>query len=255
LSESLVYWAYGMAAMGALAIFVGLPKGGRPARRGLLSLLMVLTGGALLMLLDRVLGGAAEQVSFCVLASLGIGAAVRVVTHPKPVYSALYFVFVVLSTAALIIHVGAEFLGAALVIIYAGAILVTYVFVIMLAQPSSAAPTGRWAAALDYDRSAREPFWAVVAGFALLATLSQMIVSRQWPPLDESGVAAMMDRNTLELGKVLMTEFAISVELAAVLLMVAMIGAIAIARKRIPRADEGVETPPPGAIGKAVEPF
>ena len=255
MSDQVVYWAYGVAAVGAAGVYVGLPKEGRPNRRGLFALLMVLTLASLILFLDRLLGEGANRVFFCVLAAVAIGGAVRVVTHSRPVYSALYFILVVLSTAALIILVGAEFLGVALVLVYAGAILVTYVFVIMLAQQSSPANGGSVPSILDYDRNAREPVWAALAGFMLVATLTAMIVNRDWGIWNETAAAALAEKNTLELGKVLMTDYAISVELAGVLLMVAMIGAIALARKKLPQADEGVEVLPPGEAGKRVEPF
>ncbi len=108
---------------------------------------------------------------------------------------------------------------------------------------------------LDFDRSAREPFWAVLAGFLLMATIAAMIVKRDWQTPAATAEAPMVKENTLWLGRFLMTDYAVSVELAAVLLMVAMIGAIAIARKRIPHADDGVERPAPGEIGRNVEPF
>jgi NADH-quinone oxidoreductase subunit J len=82
--------------------------------------------------------GGGMGVYFWVFSAVALGGAVRVVTHPRPVYSALYFVLTVFATAGLFILLWAEFMAAALVLIYAGAILVTYVFVIMLA--SSAAP-------------------------------------------------------------------------------------------------------------------
>ena len=75
---------------------------------------------------------------FWAFSAIALGGAVRVITHPRPVYSALYFVLTVFATAGLFILLWAEFMAAALVLIYAGAILVTYVFVIMLA--SSAVP-------------------------------------------------------------------------------------------------------------------
>ncbi|MFQ5430140.1 MAG: NADH-quinone oxidoreductase subunit J [Phycisphaerae bacterium] len=254
MNEQLVYGAYGVAALTATGVYVGLPKAGRPIRAGLFLLLTAAAFGGLFYVLARVPGEASNPVSFCALGLLGVGGAIRVVTHPRPVYSALYFILVVLSTAALLILAGAEFLGAALVIVYAGAILVTYVFVIMLSQ-QPAQSGGRWASILDYDRAAREPFWGAIAGFLLMATLAGMIVRRPWPPWNAASAAALAKENTLALGRVLMTDFAISVELAGVLLMVAMIGAIAIARKRIPRAVDDAPAPAPGEIGKSVPPF
>ncbi len=255
MDQALVYVAYAVAAIGAIAIFVTLPKEGRTSHWSLTMMVLALAIGAFLLLLGNLLGETGQKIYFYLLALLAVGGAVRVVTHPRPVYSALFFVLVVLSTAGLMVLVGAEFLGAALVIVYAGAILVTYVFVIMLAQQSAPATGGAFAAAMSYDKNAREPLAAVLAGFVLVGTLAGVIVSRKWESLGALDVAARSSGNTLSLGRVLLTDFAVSVELAGVLLMVAMIGAIAIARKQLPRADHDVEDLPPGEIGRHVKPF
>jgi NADH-quinone oxidoreductase subunit J len=152
---------------------------------------------------------------FWAFAAVALGGAVRVVTHPRPVYSALYFVLTVFASAGLFILLWAEFMAAALVLIYAGAILVTYVFVIMLA--SSAAPdepgtgadddaslataranpgngdgshlaAGRSgeerirAASLapisEYDAVSRDPLVAAAVGFALMGVLLFVIFDR-----------------------------------------------------------------------------
>jgi NADH-quinone oxidoreductase subunit J len=220
----------------------------------MLGLFLALAAGGFLFLLNSIAGPAATRWYFYILSLLAVGGAVRVITHPKPVYSALFFILVVLSTAGLLILAGAEFLAAALVIVYAGAILVTYVFVIMLAQQSPAESDGALSITLDYDRRAREPIAAVVSGFVLIGTLSGVIVGRRWPSWDSSMVTPVSG-NTLEIGKLLMTDFAVSVELAGVLLMVAMIGAISIAKKSLPRAEVFGESLPPGEIGKRVKPF
>jgi NADH-quinone oxidoreductase subunit J len=132
--QALVYLAYAVAALGAVAIYVTLPKEGRSAHWCLVVLVVALAAGAALLLLGRLLGDAGNKLYFYLLSLLALGGAVRVVTHPRPVYSALFFVLVVLSTAGLMVLVGAEFLAAALVIVYAGAILVTYVFVIIVSK-------------------------------------------------------------------------------------------------------------------------
>src|SRR5688500_5995780 len=126
---------------------------------------------------------------FWIFSLIALGGAVRVVTHPRPVYSALYFVLTVFATAGLFILLWAEFMAAALVLIYAGAILVTYVFVIMLATqaaPTTGGPDGattparggdgdgtptgptgapRLAALAEYDAVSREPLVAAAVGF------------------------------------------------------------------------------------------
>lgn len=254
MSGSLVYLAYGVAALVALGVYVGLPKEGRCSRRGWVLFAIIAALGGLAVLLNRLLSLGADHISFYVLAVLCVGGAIRVVTHPRPVYSALFFVLVVLTAAGLIILVGAEFLGIALVIVYAGAVLVTYVFVIMLSQQSPALD-GESASVLNYDRSARRPVWTSLAGFVLMATLVGVVVERDWPSWDEAAASEMAKQNTLAVGRMLMTDYAVSVELAGVLLMVAMIGAIAVARKRLPRGGRDSAGLPPGEIGKHVPPY
>jgi NADH-quinone oxidoreductase subunit J len=257
LDHGLLYGTYAAAGGIALAVYCALPKERQPRRPALTVILSALALGGLVLLLGRMLVQSGDRFYFCVLSVLAVLAAIRVVTHPRPVYSALYFVGVVLSTAALIVMTGAEFLAAALVIIYAGAILVTYVFVIMMAQQSSPARPGGMGAALDYDRSSREPAAAVMAGFILIATVAGVIVGHEWPAAKKTAEAAQEVGNTLAIGRVLLSEqgFAIAVQLAGVLLMVAMVGAIAIARKRLPRAEEAARPLPPGEAGKKVKPF
>ncbi len=254
MEQMLVYLAYAAAALGALAVYAALPREGRPASRGVVLTLVAAAVGALLLLMGQLLGEAGQRVYFYVLSLLTLGGAVRVVTHPRPVYAALFFVMVVLSTAALMVLVGAEFLAAALVIVYAGAILVTYVFVIMLAQQSAPQSGGMFAQALQYDRDSREPMAAVLVGFVLVGTIAGVIVNYEWTGLAEYKTTAA-EGNTLALGRVLLTDFAVSVELAGLLLTVAMVGAIALARKRIPQHDEGEPELAPGEIGKRVSPF
>ncbi|HVP09904.1 MAG TPA: NADH-quinone oxidoreductase subunit J [Phycisphaerae bacterium] len=257
MEHGLLYGTYAAAGGIALAVYCGLPKARQPSRPALTVILSALALGGLVLLLGRLLGAAAEgRFYFCVLSVLAVLAAIRVVTHPRPVYSALYFVGLVLSTAALIVMTGAQFLAAALVIIYAGAILVTYVFVIMMAQQSSPGPGGS-ASVLDYDRSAREPAAAVLAGFVLIAAVAGVIVRHNWPTAKKAAQTVAEVGNTLALGRELLsaTGFAIAVEVAGVLLMVAMVGAIVIARRRLPRAKEEIEPLPPGEMGRRVKPF
>lgn len=104
---------------------------------------------------------------------LAIAGAVRMVTHPKPVFAALYFMLVVIATAGMFLLLGAEFMAFSLVIVYAGAILITYMFVLMLAQQSPVEGAGdAW-----YDRMPREPLSAIVVGFVMLAVLSNAYFS------------------------------------------------------------------------------
>lgn len=111
-----------------------------------------------------------------VFGCIGIAGAVRLVTHPKPVFAALYFILVVIATGGTFLLLGAEFMAFSIVIVYAGAILITYMFVLMLAQQSPADGAGgvAW-----YDRVPRESVASVVVGFMMLATLSDAYFSRK----------------------------------------------------------------------------
>ena len=98
-------------------------------------------------------------------------------TSRNPIYSALWFASVVLSTAGLFVLAGAQFLAAGTIIVYAGAIIVTFLFVIMLAQMEGKA---------RYDRAARAPASASFTCFLLLWSLLYTLGSLQ-PALHSGG--------------------------------------------------------------------
>ncbi|MAB82933.1 MAG: hypothetical protein CMJ24_05795 [Phycisphaerae bacterium] len=232
-----------------------------------------------------------RDILFLVFGAIAISAAVRMITHPRPVYSALYFVMVVMSSAGLFLLLEAEFMAFALIIVYAGAILITYMFVLMLAQQASEAENVEEAPL--YDRLAREPASAVVVGLILAGTLISAMTTglshlpepmdqngmnqvhgdlleslpRQlneavirsdpdavWPPLeanqksvqwDEDGAYVVsgtdviriapesMPTNTQHVGWSLVHSFPASLELAGVILLLAMFGAVVLARRQV----------------------
>ena len=138
--------------------------------------------------------GALPGVYFYIFAFIALGASVRMITHPRPVYAALHFILSILATAGLFLALSAEFMAFSLVIIYAGAILITYLFVIMLATQ---APTEDQPENLtDYDLVAREPVAAIFAGFILLAVLTTMF-ARGVPalPIENRQIVANFDPN------------------------------------------------------------
>lgn len=245
----LVYGTYVAAAIGALAVFFALPREKRPVR-GAAWVLAAAAIAALVWVLNSV-ADESTSIAFYVLSVITVGAAARVVTHARPVYSALYFIVVVIGTAGLAVIAGAEFLAAALIIVYAGAILVTYVFVIMLAQQPGNVDGGRYGGALNYDTVAREPIAAVLAGFVLMATLAGVIVGR---PM--KAAVASEAGNTQAIGQLMLSDYAVSVELAGVLLMVAMVGAIALSRRKVVSEIEGEgDVPELGELGRKAKPF
>jgi NADH-quinone oxidoreductase subunit J len=205
-------------------------------------------------------GATLNGVLFYLFAGLAIVAATATVTFPNPIYSALSFALVVLNVSGLFVLRGALFLAATTVIIYAGAIVVTFLFIIMLSRHPGNAP---------YDRRAREPFLASLAAFLLLSvllfTLTDWRQSRLQPPAQVNNAfaanrkldAAPQSRAGFiplppsldpyphshirqdepsplrALGRTFFSDYLFTVELAGTLLLVAGVGAVAIAPRRI----------------------
>lgn len=228
-----------LCAIAGIGTFLLLPSRREGATRkigGAIALLALVVLGATLF---RWAAGAATAAPeaptvnayFWIFAAITLIGALRVVTHPRPVYSALYFVLTIFSTAGLFVLLAAEFMAAALVVIYAGAILVTYVFVIMLAQQSQSSTDEPLAGVADYDVRAREPLAACVIGFLLMGVLLFVLFDRATSIAQQSTPGAPFDARAL--GEILFSRDLVSVEVAGVILTLAMVGAIAIARRRV----------------------
>src|SRR3954470_14243956 len=111
-------------------------------------------------------GPSAQRLLFAAFATAAILAAMLMITNRNPVYSALWFALATLAVCGLFLMQSAPFLAAATVIVYAGAIVVTFVFVIMLAQQSGATV---------YDQHSRQPLLATLFGVLLLGALMAML--------------------------------------------------------------------------------
>ena len=126
--------------LGALGIWLMLPRVGGSGRGRLLGAVLAAAAAVLLgTQAPRLAGGATEGVFF-ILAAVTVASAVATVTSPSAVYSAIWFALTLLGTAGLFLVLGAQFLAVATVAVFAGAILVTFLFVIMLAQPEGRDP-------------------------------------------------------------------------------------------------------------------
>jgi NADH-quinone oxidoreductase subunit J len=235
-----------------------LPGRGEPALRKIgagVLLAVLLAGIAILVKFMSPAGAAGGRGSmggyFWVFSVIAVGSAMRVITHPRPVYAALYFVLTVLATAGLFILLWAEFMAVALVIIYAGAILVTYVFVIMLASQSIPS-TSPLAGLAEHDAISREPLLASVVGFALMGVLLSVIFTRaqspravQMPPATlaehRASIYARRLGPTHSFAQHLFDNHLLNLELAGVILTVSVVGAIIIARRRVAGAPGDAE--------------
>jgi NADH:ubiquinone oxidoreductase subunit 6 (subunit J) len=156
------YWPLWVtAALGFLGLYGLLPQArtSKPIWSGLAAALAILLAGLWIVRQDGVWP---EQVLFYAFSLLAILGGNLMLAQSNPVHAALSFALVVLSTCGLFLLLAAPFLMAATIIIYAGAIVVTFLFVIMLAQQAGLASA---------DARSREPFLASLAGFVLLGTL------------------------------------------------------------------------------------
>ncbi|MDX2199670.1 MAG: NADH-quinone oxidoreductase subunit J [Phycisphaerae bacterium] len=167
-----------------------------------------------------------DKVAFSVFAAIGLLGGICVITNKQPVYSALFFVLVVVCVTGLLLLMQAQFLSMALLAIYAGAILVTYVFVIMLAQQGGTAA---------YDHTARSPLIGVLAGFVLLGIISAGLGRPEGgpPQIAMPSLAADAGAGTVRnVGLQLLTTYAVAIQIAGVLLLASMVGAVGIARRK-----------------------
>jgi NADH:ubiquinone oxidoreductase subunit 6 (subunit J) len=115
---------------------------------------------------------------------VAIISAVCTVTFRSPVYCALWFALSLFCTAGIFMVQGAQFLAVATIVVYAGAILVTFLFVLMLAQPGGGA---------YYDRVSWEGMLAATTGAVVVGMLSMTIVRVFNPPRDADVLAAIAD--------------------------------------------------------------
>ena len=185
------------------------------------------------------------------LAAVTLISSVAAVTLRSPVYCAVWFGLSLVGTAGLLLFQGAQFLAVATIVVYAGAILVTFLFVLMLAHS-----TGR----AYYDRLSWEPLMSAVTGAVLVGILTTALfgASRDLMP---GAPAVDMAKNILaedhvaHLGGELFSRYLVGVELAGTLLLVALVGAIAmVSHETQPGRTAGGEAARRMATPRAVPP-
>jgi NADH-quinone oxidoreductase subunit J len=159
---------------------------------------------------------------FYIFAALAILAALSVVLQRTPVYSALSLIVVLCSLAVVYLLLGAEFLAVVQVIVYAGAIMVLFVLVIMLLNASPEAPT-------DRSRVAKylgAPLLAVFLGEILYA------VWKHYPPASTVSAPAMGGAPRA-IGELLFRNYVLPFEVTSILILVAILGAVVLAKKQL----------------------
>ncbi len=159
------------------------------------------------------------EILFYICAAVAVLAALNVVLQRTPVYSALSLILVLCLLAVIYLLLGAEFIAVIQVIVYAGAIMVLFVFVIMLLNAGREVPSER-------SRLARWLGIPLVIGF-LLELL--WVVWNQFP--SGTAPAADFDAGPTAIGHLLFRNYVLPFEVTSVLILVAILGAVVLAKK------------------------
>ncbi|NMF95924.1 NADH-quinone oxidoreductase subunit J [Aromatoleum toluolicum] len=163
---------------------------------------------------------------FYILSAIMVFAALRVITSRNPVHAALFLVLSFVTAGGIWLLLAAEFLAIVLVMVYVGAVMVLFLFVVMMLD-------------INLDRL-REGFWSylpvgALIGILLVIEMALVLGGRYFgleampePPATQAGYS-----NTRELGRLLYTDYVYPFELASLLLLVAMVVAVSLTlRKR-----------------------
>jgi NADH-quinone oxidoreductase subunit J len=169
------------------------------------------------------------QLLWWVFASLAVGGGIGMITRKNPIASLLFLVLSFFSLAAIYVLLGAHFIAAVQVIVYAGAIMVLFLFVIMLLNLGH-----------EYQSDLRGGLW-IVWGFTSAGIigfiLSRVFISSE--PANTGRGALLIDAAVQEQNAVgviaqpLFRDFVIPFELTSILLLVAIIGAVLLAKRRV----------------------
>ncbi|MDI1253132.1 NADH-quinone oxidoreductase subunit J [Thermomonas sp.] len=168
--------------------------------------------------------------AFLAFAATAAGAALATITSRNPVHAALWLVLTFFSVACTWIVGGAEFLGVALVLVYVGAVMVLFLFVVMMLDVDLAPLREGYVRYL--------PIGLIVAVVMLVQMLGLIGVRAlsQTPLADNAAVATVDVPNTTWLARALFTEFMLPFEVAAVILTVAVVAAVMLTLRRRPGA-------------------
>jgi NADH:ubiquinone oxidoreductase subunit 6 (subunit J) len=172
---------------------------------------------------------------FFAFAVLTIGSALAILLTRQLLHAAFALLLTFLGVAALYVLTGADFLAVTQVMIYVGGVLVLLIFGVMLTQQSTIAGEGSRGKRNDLRTN---PWLGFLVALSLFGVLLTIVLRVNWsllnhlnPPADSS-VASAHPSSIPTIGMQLMTEFALPFEIAAILLMVALIGAAYIASRK-----------------------
>ena len=177
-------------------------------------------------------------VLFFIFAGLAIACAISLVYHKNPLYSAISLVGVLISLACIYITLAAPFIAAVQILIYAGAIMVLVVFVIMLLNLEEDLPLGR----LSH-------LYAIGGGLGLILLAQTFFIFYAVTKTPTHNIQADETvGKTLNLGSAMYTEYLLPVEIVGILLLMALVGSVILARsikhpklELVKDADDGLD--------------
>jgi NADH-quinone oxidoreductase subunit J len=165
-----------------------------------------------------------KTVVFYVLATVMVLAALRVITARNPVHAALFLVLAFFNAGGLWLTLNAEFVAIALIMVYVGAVMVLFLFVVMM---------------LDINiQRLRQGFWknmplAALLGLLLIVEMAMVLSTDYFGTVSFPGQQVAADySNTKELGRLLFTDYVYPFELASIILLVAIIAAVVLTLRR-----------------------
>jgi NADH-quinone oxidoreductase subunit J len=215
--------------LAALGMWLLLPRGSARGR-SVGAVLAVIALGLGASRMPR-LGDWVGQSVFSILAGVTVVAAAAAVSFRKPVYCAIWFGLTLLGVAGLFLLIGAQFLAVATIVVYAGAILVTFLFVLMLADQEGKT---------IYDRVSWDAFLSAAAGMVMVGILSLTIGGvfgapsasgspEISAPSEEELISSVLSPyHVASVGMELFGRHLIAIEVAGTLLLAALVGAAAI---------------------------
>jgi NADH-quinone oxidoreductase subunit J len=160
---------------------------------------------------------------FLIFAGIAVFCGINLVVQTHPIASALSLIGVMGSLAILYLQLGGEFIAAAQVIVYAGAIMVLFVFVIMLLNAGAEPVTFQVSRFVRY-------FGAILLA-AFLGLISFIIQGAL--PRTEGVIFGTFQGTTVDVGRKLFTNFLLPFEVISILILIALVGAIVLARKEV----------------------
>jgi NADH-quinone oxidoreductase subunit J len=160
-----------------------------------------------------------EYILFFVLAAVAVGGAINLIVQTHPIHSALSLIVVMVALAGIYLLLGAELLAMVQIIVYAGAIMVLFVFIIMLLNAGREERT---------SLSRVAAYVGVPCGALLTVLLAWRMTISQPGPLVPGTVPVDVSRS---LSQLLMTNYVFPFELTSILILVAILGAVVLAKR------------------------